>query len=764
MVKIFKFVVDFLGKLLNILRSNFPIVLSLAVIYLVFGVADQGQDMLININRTSWGPLTLYLTLGVLSLIHWQSPKFFSAKGLGLPKFKNIFSTEFFSDQPPKTAERIVPRLFGVCTWLLAASCILRVMLKYNVQVKGVKTWYTYLPDPDWFLGISLVVFGWLLWKDAFLRFYNWLHAKNGGAYIFSGICIVLASSPVIFWPLNYGLPSNQLFLLIGFSAYAVLFALLTSTRWSIIRNTNMPLVRFLFNDKTITVAVWVLAFTCSAIFIFFVCCNAFSISFRGLYRFTLAILLCGFIFYLVMVILLQYRSKKSNKNYFAFVIVVMIILVSVNPAFYHNVKIYKKDAGTHAPDSLRAYMAGWIRARVDSLRADSNKNYPIILVNTYGGGIRAAAWTCVVVNALDRETAGSFQRHVFCYSGASGGTVGAAVLCANGFNDWFNGTSYTKRDSLYHDFFTRYDYLTGDLVGLLGNDALSSIIPYNRFNDRAEYQAASMEDAYKELFQEPLFGKDLFELWKGAAPKYNYMVPLLFSNSAEVTRGYKGILAPVMLDWKDFMGDELINKMIGADSGIKLSTAAFLSARFPYFSPAGQVRNRYFIDGGAKENSGAETNLAVRNLFAHVLADSFPEFKNSRFPFVCVSLKNTNIYDSLGESKKKVSQLWAPVSGVINGGISGATEKSDSINRGAFSPNYFLFCPQAKSMIWTGTNILGMTDSGLTRPVMPLGWQFSELAMAYMEKSIKDNNKPGLGENNIPNFIDSLNKLCSKK
>ncbi len=36
------------------------------------------------------------------------------------------------------------------------------------------------------------------------------------------------------------------------------------------------------------------------------------------------------------------------------------------------------------------------------------------------------------------------------------------------------------------------------------------------------------------------------------------------------------------------------------------MASAAILGARFPYLSPAGRIRNEYFVDGGYFDNSGA--------------------------------------------------------------------------------------------------------------------------------------------------------------
>ena len=38
----------------------------------------------------------------------------------------------------------------------------------------------------------------------------------------------------------------------------------------------------------------------------------------------------------------------------------------------------------------------------------------------------------------------------------------------------------------------------------------------------------------------------------------------------------------------------------------MKLSTAAILSSRFPYVSPAGKINKNYYVDGGYFDNSGA--------------------------------------------------------------------------------------------------------------------------------------------------------------
>ncbi|HWG43358.1 MAG TPA: hypothetical protein VN688_11285 [Gemmataceae bacterium] len=55
-----------------------------------------------------------------------------------------------------------------------------------------------------------------------------------------------------------------------------------------------------------------------------------------------------------------------------------------------------------------------------------------LVLVSTSGGGIRAAVWTAVVLEGLERELGTSFRDHIRLFTGASGGMVGAALYVAD--------------------------------------------------------------------------------------------------------------------------------------------------------------------------------------------------------------------------------------------------------------------------------------------------------------------------------------------
>src|SRR5690606_23806494 len=94
------------------------------------------------------------------------------------------------------------------------------------------------------------------------------------------------------------------------------------------------------------------------------------------------------------------------------------------------------------------------------------------------------------------------------------------------------------------------------------------------------------------------------------------------FSNTYHVESGLKAILAPVSLDTAQFESAVVVNNVL-KDKSVVFSTGAFLSARFPFISPAGKLdESHHFLDGGMKENSGAETAEEIYRVFQK-LADT---------------------------------------------------------------------------------------------------------------------------------------------
>jgi hypothetical protein len=370
-----------------------------------------------------------------------------------------------------------------------------------------------------------------------------------------------------------------------------------------------------------------------------------------------------------------------------------------------------------------------------------------VYLVNTYGGGIRASAWTCLTMAKLDSlqkmKSGELFQDHVLSYSGASGGTVGAALLCANKYSQ-----SEIISLSKYHALFGG-DFLTPILAGMLGSDILYPGVVV-KSNDRAKVQDMIWEKQYEAVFANSYLGIKVDSLWDN-----NYTVPLLFSNTTDYKNGCKGVYAPVQLSKTDFPGATIVRNYMDSNTSLKLSTAAFLSARFPFLSPAAGVdEEHHFLDGGMIENSGAETSMQVYKVFREVLDTLDNQKYKDKFRIYMISLKNTFAKADAVQNKKSrnISQLLAPVTGAVNVGIIGNTNKAELINRHFFSTGgadstlgiYYLVMPNKYVIVDTVENILGQKELGSVQVPLPLGWSMSELAMKRMQQCL--NNESGLG------------------
>jgi hypothetical protein len=101
--------------------------------------------------------------------------------------------------------------------------------------------------------------------------------------------------------------------------------------------------------------------------------------------------------------------------------------------------------------------------------------------------------------------------------------------------------------------------------------------------------------------------------LW-GAGGVGRSPLPALLLNATRVETGTRLVVSPIMVDATSFAeaGDALSAVTAGRGQDLPLVTAAHLSARFPYISPAGRFRGGHVVDGGYFENSGAATALDV--------------------------------------------------------------------------------------------------------------------------------------------------------
>jgi hypothetical protein len=300
---------------------------------------------------------------------------------------------------------------------------------------------------------------------------------------------------------------------------------------------------------------------------------------------------------------------------------------ISTQPGF-HRVRTVEADEAISAV-SLTEGLNAWL----DTTSCDGECEQdvvPMFLIATAGGGARAAYWQLLVNDCLFNGQApdgasdagrdvcdGTAAVPAAIASGISGGSVGLAMSAAtdDGIVD--------EREVFSGGFL---DVVIGNL---LYTDLPNAVVHWPSWRDRAAALEEQWEDALDGM-STPLFER------QGGLSRF----PLILLNSATVEEGCRMNVSVLEVsgsepsascrtldqatsplagsrDVVDFLNDGCTGESVD----ISLSTAALLSARFPFVSPSGALvtcledgdapdgtRNiaTYLVDGGYVDSSGA--------------------------------------------------------------------------------------------------------------------------------------------------------------
>jgi predicted acylesterase/phospholipase RssA len=291
-------------------------------------------------------------------------------------------------------------------------------------------------------------------------------------------------------------------------------------------------------------------------------------------------------------------------------------------------------DAAIAAPD-LTKKTKDWLDSRREQINA-AQRGYPVFFVAAEGGGIRAAYWTAAVLAALEDQLHGAadnarFSDHVFAVSGVSGGSLGAAVFAAllaernrgitAGCTRSEIKNSGTNLQNCAHNAL-HGDFLAPTIATLLYPDLVYRFLPVvpAQFSDRATTLETAWEAGWRKALPQSDSMAEAFDaLWKGDK---DMKVPSLFLNATSVETGKRMIMSNVQIKADDFSDAYDIQREAGHP--VRLSTAAHMSARFTYVSPAGTLVKQgkawaHIVDGGYFENSGATTAAEAIHKFMRI-------------------------------------------------------------------------------------------------------------------------------------------------
>lgn len=378
---------------------------------------------------------------------------------------------------------------------------------------------------------------------------------------------------------------------------------------------------------------------------------------------------------------------------------------------------------------------------------------HPLFIVATEGGGIRAAYWTAAVLGAI-QDASPAFAPHLFAISGVSGGSLGGAVFDAL-LAEPNSGKFKDKADEILSQ-----DFLSPTLASMLYPDFVQRFLPFPiPYFDRGRALEMGWEEAWRETMHTNRFADSFVDLWKPGSREW---MPALFLNGTSVEKGNRIItsnlrLTTVFLDAED-TADKLAQHGLPATKAachIPLSTAAHMSARFTFVSPAGRFPDgSHIVDGGYFEDSAATTALEMATRIKDVCA--FDQITNVDVKVIMISnnpRKGSIMIapakpgsESPGPKRTKpvttqgqfLGELTAPLYALLNTRDARGTYAQKAIAREqrrfkagvtAAPSEIDQAQPPTKDIIY-----FGLRDTDVP---LPLGWMLSAAAAKSMQKQL---------------------------
>ncbi|MFP4002791.1 MAG: patatin-like phospholipase family protein [Alphaproteobacteria bacterium] len=422
------------------------------------------------------------------------------------------------------------------------------------------------------------------------------------------------------------------------------------------------------------------------------------------------------------------------------------------------------------AEEPLRAEPAPEFRRWAERLPGENGEaGHPFIIVSTAGGGLRAAYWTTTVLGAV-QDRAPQFSGHIFAISGVSGGSLGATIftsllagrdlITCNDLRPPASGClERTAQDVLSRDF------LGPTMMSLLYTDFMQRFLPVAFLPDRAQALENSWSVSWNDHTPQALHGRlaDGFTAqWREARRRGDWLPALLLNGTLRedgkrvVTSHLqmRGEFLPSTYDFFDLHCGP-------ADNGkrryrdVPVISAIMNSARFPYITPAGTMRNchqpgiNHILDGGYFENFGAVTALdllnwavseaaqqgiPIRPVVVQIVSDPVSPLSQQVAPFQFPARGNGSGLPLLPpEGNAFLSEVLAPVNGIFStrsarGILAAAHLKNRVLELSAEPPSPFVREPLYVR--------LELVDVAGAEPPS-LGWVLSETSRTLIRNQI---------------------------
>lgn len=269
-----------------------------------------------------------------------------------------------------------------------------------------------------------------------------------------------------------------------------------------------------------------------------------------------------------------------------------------------------------------------------------------LVVVHASGGGIQASAWTAQVLTGLHERYGDAFSRSLGLISSVSGGSVGTMYYLLNRRD---LREPFAKTDSPVEVLdsqsiatireLSRSSALEATAWGLAYPDTMRLLFPPAISAERDRGWA--IERVWRQRLNDGIAGEmDLGDLriTDLSTQCLNNQFPVVAFNATVVETGQRVVISPVRSPenptGEEEAAVELMRQFPNAQP--RVSTAARLSATFPYVTPAARasyqaeqgtdaerIANYHIVDGGYSDNEGAMTSVDwINRILAHYSRD----------------------------------------------------------------------------------------------------------------------------------------------
>jgi hypothetical protein len=417
--------------------------------------------------------------------------------------------------------------------------------------------------------------------------------------------------------------------------------------------------------------------------------------------------------------------SIKQKINFHFLLIVAVIIAGFLREP--HFVSLRSNDIKEHhipTRPTLQAHFFDWMNERKKLLDDSSTEIFPIYFILADGGASRSAFWTASVLAKIEHETNGKFSKNIFCLSGASGGSLGNMTFYGS---KQVSGEISTKEVQEY----LSNDFLSFPLVRLLGPDLLLPLIPQAVVKDRAEALEKSLTNVSTGKNVAAFMNENFSVLFSNKESTVKQ--PVICINCTRMQDGAPAVISNVQLNASSNSSRVDVLEILEPNEDISIASSIVLGARFPYFSPAGRIKEQYFVDGGYFDNSGAgvvhEMILDLNKMISDTLQ------KNPNHHFGKVRFHVIHISNQIEAEKKFtkvhpiINDLGAPIKTIL-----GSYSSQTDINNLRLSKN--LQDIYHSDEYYTVLNLYKKNQS----EVYPMNWSISSHSLEKIKERLNKN------------------------